>query len=210
MNCSFSPILEILFILKGGIYMQSLALKHATTYRRDHWRALKRMENINEILSLDSEEKIKQVKKGEFLQITGVLSTSVFLVKKGLLRSYTIDDKGKEHIFMFGSEGWIVGDNVAPGEKGELFIDALEDSVVVPISKSSPPKSDLHKLHKRISVLQKRIIMLMSASAIQRYNYFLEIYPDIVQRVPQKMIASYLGITPQALSTIRGKIAGKK
>jgi hypothetical protein len=50
----------------------------------------------------------------------------------------------------------------------------------------------------------------MSASAIERYTHFLEIYPDIVQRVPQKMIASYLGITPQALSTIRGKIAGKK
>ena len=168
------------------------------------------MEIIYEILSLDSEEKIKQVKKGEFLQRTGELSTSVFLVKKGLLRSYTIDDKGKEHIFMFGSEGWVVGDNVAPGEKGELFIDALEDSVVVPISKISPPKSDFQKLHKRIGVLQKRIIMLMSASAVDRYNHFLETYPDIVQRVPQRMIASYLGITPQALSTLRGEIAKGK
>ncbi|MFT7299359.1 MAG: CRP-like cAMP-binding protein [Sphingobacteriales bacterium] len=168
------------------------------------------MENINEILSLDSEEKIKQVKRGEFLQREGELSTSVFYVKKGLLRSYTIDSKGKEHIFMFGSEGWIVADNVASGEKGELFIDALEDSMVIPISKISPPKSDFQKLHKRIGVLQKRIIMLMSAPAIERYNHFLEVYPDIVQRVPQKMIASYLGITPQALSTLRGAIAKGK
>jgi len=168
------------------------------------------MEIIYEILSLDSEEKIKQVKKGEFLQRTGELNTSVFLVKKGLLRSYTIDEKGKEHIFMFGSEGWIVADNVLPGEKGELFIDALEDSVVTPISKISPPKSDFQKLHKRIGVLQKRIIMLMSASAVDRYNHFLETYPDIVQRVPQRMIASYLGITPQALSTLRGEIAKGK
>jgi CRP-like cAMP-binding protein len=154
-------------------------------------------------------ENNKEVKKGEFLQRGGELSTSVFYVKSGLLRSYTIDTKGKEHIFMFGSEGWIVGDNVEPGEKGELFIDALEDSVVTPISKSSAPKSDIQKLHKRIGVLQKRIIMLMSAPAIERYNHFLEIYPDIVQRVPQKMIASYLGITPQALSTIRGEKARK-
>jgi CRP-like cAMP-binding protein len=168
------------------------------------------MENINEILSLDSEEKIKQVKRGEFLQREGELSTSVFYVKKGLLRSYTIDSKGKEHIFMFGTEGWIVADNVASGEKGELFIDALEDSMVIPISKTLPPKSDFQKLHKRMGVLQKRIIMLMSAPAIERYNHFLEVYPDIVQRVPQKMIASYLGITPQALSTIRGKITRKK
>jgi CRP-like cAMP-binding protein len=168
------------------------------------------MGNFNEILSLDSEVKSKHIKKGEILQKSGALIPFAFFVKKGLLRSYAIDDKGKEHIFMFGSEGWTVGDNVAPGEKGELFIEALEDSVIVPISKSSPPKSNLPKLHKRIGVLQKRIIMLMSASAIERYNHFLEIYPDIVQRVPQKMIASYLGITPQALSTMRGKIAKGK
>jgi CRP-like cAMP-binding protein len=168
------------------------------------------MENINEILSLDSEEKIKQVKRGACLQREGELSTSVFYVKKGLLRSYTIDSKGKEHIFMFGSEGWIVADSVASGEKCELFIDALEDSMVIQISKTSPPKSDFQKLHKRMGVLQKRIIMLMSAPAIERYNHFLEVYPDIVQRVPQRMIASYLGITPQALSTIRGKITEKK
>jgi hypothetical protein len=168
------------------------------------------MENINDILSLDSKAVTKQVKKGEILQREGELSTSVFYVKKGLLRSYTIDGKGKEHIFMFGSEGWIVADNVAQGEKGELFIDALEDSIVIPISKSIPPKSDTQKLLKRIGVLQKRIIMLMSASAIERYNHFLETYPDIIQRVPQKMIASYLGITPQALSTLRGEIARKK
>ncbi len=149
-------------------------------------------------------ENSKEVKKGEFLQREGELSTAVFEVKKGLLRSYTIDDKGKEHIFMFGSEGWIVGDNVSHGEKGELFIDALEDSVLVPISKKSPPKGDAMKLHKRISVLQKRVIMLMSAPAIDRYNPFLETYPDITQRVPQKMVASYLGITPEALSKIRG------
>jgi CRP-like cAMP-binding protein len=155
-------------------------------------------------------ENNKEVKKGEFLQRGGELSTSVFYVKSGLLRSYIIDGKGKEHIFMFGSEGWIVADNVAQGEKGELFIDALEDSIVIPISKSVPPKSDTQKLLKRIGVLQKRIIMLMSASAIERYNHFLEIYPEIVQRVPQKMIASYLGITPQALSKIRGKITKSK
>jgi len=168
------------------------------------------MENINDILSLDSKAVTKHVKKGEILQREGELSTSVFYVKNGLLRSYAIDHKGKEHVFMFGSEGWIVADNVAQGEKGELFIDALEDSIVIPISKSPLAPNDTQKLLKRIGVLQKRIIMLMSAPAVDRYNHFLEIYPEIVQRVPQKMIASYLGITPQALSTLRGDIARKK
>lgn len=166
------------------------------------------MENSEEAVEVTSET--KEVKKGETLQRKGELSTSVFLVKKGLLRSYSIDDKGKEHIFMFGPEGWIVGDNVTPSEKGDLFIDALEDSVVIPIPKNIPTKHDTQKLHKRIGVLQKRVIMLMSAPAIDRYNHFLKTYPDIIQRVPQKMIASYLGITPQALSTIRGKLAKKK
>ena len=155
-------------------------------------------------------ENNKEVKKGQFLQRKGELSTSVFYVKKGLLRSYTIDEKGKEHIFMFGSEGWIVADNVAQGEKSELFIDALEDSIIIPILKNDPPKSDIQKLIKRIGVLQKRIIMLMSAPAVDRYKHFLETYPDIIQRVPQRMIASYLGITPQALSKIRGQMARPK
>ena len=155
-------------------------------------------------------ENSKEVKKGEVIQREGELSTSVFYVKSGLLRSYTIDTKGKEHIFMFGSEGWIVADNVEQDEKGELFIDALEDSILIPLSKSETSKSDTQKLLKRIGVLQKRIIMLMSAPAVDRYNHFLETYPDIIQRVPQKMIASYLGITPQALSTLRGEIVRKK
>jgi hypothetical protein len=59
-------------------------------------------------------------------------------------------------------------------------------------------------LAKRISVLQNRVIRLMSASAIERYEAFLKTYPDIVQRVPQKMIASFLGITPEALSKAKG------
>jgi CRP-like cAMP-binding protein len=155
-------------------------------------------------------ENSKEVKRGEFLQRSGELSTSVFYVKKGLLRSYTIDSRGKEHIFMFGSEGWLVADNVAQGEKGELFIDALEDSIIIPISKNDPPKSDTQKLIKRIGVLQKRIIMLMSSTAKERYEFFLETYPELPNRVPQRMIASYLGITPESLSKIRGEIARSK
>ena len=111
---------------------------------------------------------------------------------------------------MFGSEGWLVADNVAQGEKGELFIDALEDSIIIPISKNDPPKSDTQKLIKRIGVLQKRIIMLMSSTAKERYEFFLETYPELPNRVTQRMIASYLGITPESLSKIRGEIARSK
>ena len=149
------------------------------------------------------------VKKGNILQRNGDLNTKVYFIEEGLLRSYYIDDKGKEHIFMFAPEKWVMTDNVSPDEPAELFIDAIEDSTIVVREKVFTNPSILPKLVKRVSVLQKRIILLMSATAIERYEHFIETYPQIVQRVPQKMIASYLGITPEALSKVKGEQSKK-
>jgi len=152
-----------------------------------------------------------EIKKGDILQREGELGTKVYHVKEGLLRSYSVDKKGKKHIFMFAPEGWTIADGVPENQASELFIDALEDSKVVVLSKDpSREKNNLKPLLKRIMVLQQRIIMLMSYSALQRYEHFLETYPDIIQRVPQKMIASYLGITPEALSKLKGDKARRK
>ncbi|HKL03243.1 MAG TPA: Crp/Fnr family transcriptional regulator [Cryomorphaceae bacterium] len=151
-----------------------------------------------------------EIKKGQILQRKGDLNSMVYHVESGLVRSYAISDKGKEHIYMFAPEGWIIADNVAPEEPCDLFIDACEDSIVIKKEKDPNEDHDIPKLMKRLSVLQKRVIMLMSASALDRYEHFIETYPDIVQRVPQKMIASYLGITPEALSTVRNKRIQKK
>lgn len=159
----------------------------------------------------------KKVRKGQILQEHGNIVTKAFYVKKGLLKSYTIDDNGKIHIFMFAPEGWIVSDIASHiySEPTELFIDAIEDSEIVEITEavSNIVKFDikdfqpeLKKLLRRLAVLQKRVIMLMSATARQRYEHFIETYPQLLTRVPQKMIASYLGITPEALSNIRSKI----
>jgi len=147
--------------------------------------------------------KIITVKKHQIIQRPGELNSKVYFVKKGLLRSYSIDQKGKEHIFMFAPEDWIVADSVSPEEPTELFIDALEDSILLKEEKIFKPTEKQFKLIRRMHVLQKRIILLMSATGIQRYEHFLETYPDIVQRVPQRMIASYLGITPEALSAAK-------
>lgn len=134
-----------------------------------------------------------------------------YVVEEGLLRSYSIDEKGKEHIFMFAPEGWIIADNHAPQVPADLYIDALEDSTVIRLSKDINIASiNTLPLVRRLAVLQKRIIMLMSASALERYDHFVATYPDIVQRVPQKMIASYLGITPEALSKVKGERARGK
>ncbi len=160
----------------------------------------------------------RSVKKGEMLVREGELSSKIFYVKKGVLRSYSLDEKGKEHIFVFAPEGWIVSDSeaIALDAPSNLFIDAVEASEIEVIDKlilqnvmitSQATEKIIMNLMKRISVLQKRVIMLMSFSALQRYTDFIKTYPDIIQRVPQRMVASYLGITPEALSKVRGTLA---
>ena len=122
---------------------------------------------------------------------------------------------------MFAPEGWIVSDISARlgSTSYSFFIDAIEDSIVEVIDQrlfelleSIAPEARTianQKLINHIVVLQKRIIMLMSASAWERYQHFIETYPNILQRVPQRMIASYLGVTPEALSKLRGDNAKK-
>ena len=145
-----------------------------------------------------------QLKKGEILQRKGDLNSKVYQVTSGLLRSYSIDEQGKEHIFMFAPENWIVADSRTKDSQADLFIDALEDSEVIVLEKQfTEAQNHQEKLLRRVSVLQKRVILLMSASAIERYESFVESYPEIVQRVPQRMIASYLGITPESLSRVK-------
>ena len=164
---------------------------------------------------------IRLVKKGEIIQQQGARIHKGYFVKSGLLRSYSMDEQGKISVFMFAPEGWLISDIQSHtfNEPAELFIDALEDSEVMEggtsrfdfnlISKEQQQEMVL-KLLRRVAVLQKRVIMLMSASARERYEHFLETYPQLVNRVPQKMIASYLGITPEALSTIRAKYKKEK
>ncbi|GAB3764815.1 Crp/Fnr family transcriptional regulator [Spirosoma pomorum] len=157
----------------------------------------------------------KRVAKGEVLLRKGDKVRKHYFVKTGLLRSYTLDENGKEHIFMFAPEGWIISDigwHVL-GKEADLYIDAVENSEVEVLeddfssSIHLPTEEAMQKLTNRIYVLQKRIILLMSASLRERYLDFLATYPAIVQRVPQRMIASYLGVTPEALSKLRGDLA---
>ena len=159
----------------------------------------------------------KSLKKGEIIQRPDDRILKAFFVKKGLLNSYIIDNKGKKHIFMFAPENWLILDVelFSKNKKAILFIEALEDSEIEIINGdvfenkeifSKQILSDqIDKLVNRIISLQKRVLFLMSASALERYNDFLDTYPTISQRVPQKMIASYLGVTPETLSTVRAK-----
>jgi len=163
----------------------------------------------------------KKINKKQILQMSGDIATKAFYVKSGLLRSYTIDDNGKVHIFMFAPEGWMISDieSHVMSIPSELFIDALEDSEVFEVNQigvetykiiDTQDAEFIQKLFRRIAVLQRRVMLLMSASAKERYEHFIETYPQLINRVSLKMIASYLGMTPIALSNIRRKIKSEK
>jgi CRP-like cAMP-binding protein len=144
------------------------------------------------------------IKKGTLIQREGDLNHKVYEVQSGLLRSYSIDKSGKENIFMFAPEGWTIADNSDAEVPAELYIDALEDSMVLVFQKDIEREGkNVRPLIKRLGVLQSRIVMLLNSSAIERYEHFLETYPHIAVRVPQRMIASYLGVTPETLSAAK-------
>ena len=165
----------------------------------------------------DKNTERREIKKNEILQRPGGVASRAFYVKSGLLRGYLIDEKGKTHIFMFAPEGWIIADIQSHILQlpTKLYIDAIEDSEIVQInhinlealtSGENQDAAIVQKLFRRIAFLQNRVILLMSATAQQRYEHFIETYPLLTNRVPLKMIASYLGMTPEALSSIRGKM----
>lgn len=161
---------------------------------------------------------LKSYSKGETVMYKGSICEHSFFVEKGLLRFYSIDKQGKEHIVQFAPEGWIISDRSSLyfNEASEYYIDAIEDSVVVKMdsklfstaSKMNTAFSQMneHKLQKHIRQMQQRINMLLGANASERYLDFMATYPNISSRIPQWMIASYLGITPESLSRVRKEI----
>lgn len=175
----------------------------------------------NEYKQLADQLKSERIEKGNFLLQPGEICSHAFFVEKGLLRSYTIDQAGKEHIIQFASENWIITDRSSTyfNEPSDFYIDAIEASTVIYLDrKFIDHAADISKsfrafnekaLHNHIRQLQKRITMLLSASAEQRYMNFIKLYPDLTLRVPQWMIASYLGIAPESLSRVRKELAAR-
>lgn len=165
--------------------------------------------------------KVKQVAKGEYLIRVGEHCHHSFFVEKGLLRQFSIDDKGKEHIIQFAPENWFVTDreSVYFDQPSKFFIQAIEDSTVLfleehfiaTLAQQDKAFGDFNNrlLHNHIRHLQKRINLLLSASAEERYLDFIKTYPDVLLRVPQTMVASYLGITPESLSRVRKELASR-
>jgi len=157
----------------------------------------------------------RRIKKGHFLQREGEKARYGAFVTRGFLRSYIIDNKGKEHIVQFAPENWWISDKsgTTEGETTSFFIDAIEDTDALLIDtaghnkliENMPGYAAMFQsgIQKRGAAKDKRIVHSLSATAEERYNDFLKTYPSIAMRVPQHMLASYLGITPETLSRIR-------
>ncbi|MBE9600386.1 Crp/Fnr family transcriptional regulator [Pedobacter sp. MC2016-24] len=165
--------------------------------------------------------KVKHFAKNEMILMKGDVSAHGYFVVEGLLRSYSIDSKGKAHIIQFAPEQWWLSERngMLYKEASDFFIDAIEDThaIVVPsdfivqAANIVPCMNDLNHtiLNNAIRFMQKRINMLLSATAEERYLDFIKLYPNLTLRVPQWMIASYLGITPESLSRVRKDLAHK-
>tara|TARA_R110002073_G_scaffold72537_1_gene177322 strand:- start:319247 stop:319840 length:594 start_codon:yes stop_codon:yes gene_type:complete len=163
--------------------------------------------------------KAKKIVKGDFLLKQGDICSHFFFVEQGLLRLYALNEDGKENILQFATENWIVSDrgSVYFKEPSSYYIDAFEDTLVVfidedfidKVSQVNPNfrKKNERLLQNHIRHLYKRISQLLGVSARIRYLDFVKMHPDIMLRVPQWMIASYLGITPESLSRVRKSLA---
>ena len=163
----------------------------------------------------------KKVAKNEFLLREGEICLDTFFVEKGLLRMFSLDKNGKEHVIQFAPENWLISDRSSLNfnEKSKFYIEAIEDTEVFILGNDFFTKmienyphiaerNDL-LLQKHIRNLQNRVNSLLADTAEERYMNFIKMYPDILLRVPQWMVASYLGITPESLSRVRKELARK-
>ena len=187
-------------------------------------------QNIHEHISLTEEELNfcktlflpKKLRKRQYLLQEADVCKYVSFVEKGILRTYTVDEKGNEHILSFSMEGWWTADlySFLTGEPSLYNIDALEECELLLLAKSSWDillgKIPAFERYFRIIIqnnlitMQRRLLGSMSETAQEKYTKLVATFPDRIQRVPQHMIASYLGISRETLSRIRRQIAIQK
>ncbi len=157
----------------------------------------------------------RRIRKRQYIVQQGAVNLYETFVNKGCLRTFYIDDHGKEYLVQFAVEDWWTGDlkSFLTQSPADYYVEALEDSEVIQIEFAA-----LEELYERVPkfnkffrillqrafiAFQQRLVSTYSKTAEERYLEFVKRYPNIEQRVPQYMVASYLGFTPEFLSRIR-------
>jgi len=163
--------------------------------------------------------KVKKFQKGEFVVQAGDICMECSFVVSGCLKSYRTDDSGKEHVVSFAIENWWTGDlgSFCAQQPADYHVQCLEDSdlamfhydVMEQLYQEVPIMERFFRLLLMRSYVatQRRVVDGMSIPAKQLFIQFSTRYPEMMQRIPQYLIAAYLGITPQFLSKIRRDLA---
>jgi len=196
-------------------------------YRRFFFRKMDQiqplLDNINRFIQLPKEDEnallsiitIKKIKKRKFIIKPGYVCRSRSYILEGAFRVFYIDDLGKEHTVSIGVEDWFVTDfysyiNQTPAEN---YAEAIEDSTILQMQYEdietlcgqSHALSEYFRLttEKAFAYSRKRVISNISKTAEERYDEYAIKYPNIINRVPQYVLASYLGMSQEFLSKIR-------
>lgn len=187
-------------------------------------------QKITEVVSISDEDfefcktlfQPKKLRKKRFILGEGDVCKYTIFLEKGLLRSFKVDEKGAEHVLQFSLEGWWCADlySFFTGLPSNYNIEALEDCELLLITKPSwdillervPALERYFRIliQNNLIVTQRRLMGSFSETAEEKYNNLIQAFPDILQRVPQHMIASYIGISRETLSRIRGQMAIRK
>jgi CRP-like cAMP-binding protein len=187
------------------------------------------LENIAKHISLSPEEQELFLSKTEthhykaktILQNAGEVCNYSYFVNWGVLRSFNINDNIVEHVMSFACKGWWISDmySLISQNPGALFIEVIEDAEVVLLSKENQEQlySEIPKLERFFRILtenalvanQQRIMDNLSLSAEERFEKFSKKYPSLIQQVPQKQIASFIGVTPEFFSKMKARLLKK-
>jgi CRP-like cAMP-binding protein len=179
----------------------------------------------DKVLLSEAEQKLvktffspKKIRKRQYLLQEGNICKHLAFVEKGLLRSYNVDEKGIEHMIHFAWEGWWMADMLSflSIEPSTYHIDAIEDSELLLISRSDfedmllevPVMERFFRILFQNNIISKerRLISSISNSAEEKFIHLSATNPELIKRIPQQLVASYLGITPETLSRIKNKL----
>ena len=187
------------------------------------------LNNVSKYIHLDEADKeifiscltYKAVKRKQLLLKYGDICKYSTFVTSGCLRGYTVDKHGNEHVLSFAPTDWWIADmySLISQRPGILTIEALEDTETILLSKANQEKlyREIPKFERFFRILtekslvanQQRIIDNMSLTAEERYNIFCNRYPTLIHHLPQKQIASYIGVTPEFFSRMRAEMLGR-